>query len=358
MADVLSRRVLNRSFLARQLLLERVRMSPAKAIEHLVGLQAQSPSAPYFGLWTRLADFEPAELSRALEHRKVVRIALMRSTIHLVTARDCLRLRPIVQDAVERSLSGYRKQIEGIDRAALLDHATRLLEQEPLTGIQLERKLAKKWRKRDPHALAMAVRCWLPLVQVPPRALWRRSGPAAHTTAQAWLGKPLATSDPPDRVFLRYLRSFGPASVQDFQVWSGLTGASEIVERVQGKLRRFRDENGTELFDILDAPFPDPDVPVAPMFLPEYDNALLSHADRSRVIKEGYRKRIFTKGGLLVDGSTIGRWWIATRPKRKRDLVIESFERIPKGSIDDVTAEAHRVLAFAAGEEAGEVVLS
>ena len=358
MADILSRRVLNRSFLARQFLLERDATSPAKAIEHLVGLQAQSPSAPYFGLRARLLDFEPEGLSRLVEDRKVVRIALMRSTIHLVTARDCIALRPVFQTAVERPISNYRKQIEGVDRDALLAHATRLLEHRPLTGIELERELAKKWRKRDPHALAMAVRCWAPLVQVPPRALWRQSGPAAHTTVDAWLGKPLATSHRPDRALLRYLRSFGPASVQDFQTWSGLTGATEIVERVQPKLRRFRDENGTELFDIPDAPFPEPDAPARPVFLPEYDNALLSHADRSRVMEPNYRKRIFTKGGLLVDGFAVGRWWIATRPKQTRDLVIESFEKVPKSKMHDVIAEARQVLAFAAGENSGEVVVS
>jgi hypothetical protein len=357
MTRVLSRRVLNRSFLARQLLLENRSMSVPEALEHLVGLQAQSPSAPYVGLWTRLEDFDPLTLSDAIESRRAVRIALMRSTIHLVTAGDCLRLRPVVQGAVERSLSGYRKQIEGVDRDALLATATRWLEQEPLTGIQLEAKLAKKWRSRDPHALAMAVRCWLPLVQVPPRGLWGRSGAAAHTTSEDWLRKPLARSDKPDAALLRYLRAFGPASVKDFQVWSGLTGGAEIVDRVRSKLRTFRDENGTELVDVIDAPFPDPDTPVAPKFLPEYDNALLSHSDRERVITSSYRKRIFTKGGLLVGGFAVGRWWIATKPKKVRDLMIERFEPLSKRDVDAVTEEGTRVLEFAAGARAGEIKL-
>jgi hypothetical protein len=358
MTDVLSRRVLNRSFLARQLLLERASLSAGAAIEHLVGLQAQSPTAPYFGLRARLDGFEPAQLSRLIEDRKAVRIALMRSTIHLVSARDCIGLRPVMQSAVERSLSNYRKEITGIDREGLLAHATKVLEEKPRTGIELEKELAKRWRSRDPHALAMAVRCWLPLVQVTPRALWGRSGAAAHTTSEAWLGRPLAASDKPDRVFLRYLRAFGPASIQDFQTWSGLTGASEIVERARRKLRTFRDENGTELYDVVDGRFVEPDTPVPPIFVPEYDNSLLSHADRSRIIERGYRNRIFTKGGLLVDGFVIGRWWIATRPKKVKDLVVEPFEKLPRNALSDVEEEGDRVLAFAADENAGKVAIA
>ena len=358
MSEVLSRRVLKRTILARQLLLERVRMSVPQALEHLVGLQAQSPSAPYFGLRSRLQDFDPRALSTAIENRKAVRIALMRSTIHLVTARDCIRLRPVVQTAVEGSLSNYRKQIEGIDRDALLATATQLLEEEPLTAIQLEARLAKRWSKRDPHALAMAIRCWLPLVQIPPRGLWGHGGPAAHTTAQSWLGKSLVRTDKPDDTFLRYLRAFGPASTKDFQTWSGLARAAEIVDRQRGKLRVFRDENGTELLDVPDAPFPDPDAPVAPRFLPEYDNALLSHANRDRIIASDYRNRIFTKGAVLVDGFAIGRWWLAARPKKIRDLKLELFEPLAKKDMEAVMEEGHRVLEFAAGDKAGEITLS
>jgi hypothetical protein len=282
----------------------------------------------------------------------------MRSTIHLVTAKDCIRLRPVVQAAVESSLSNYRKQIEGVDRDSLLAAATQLLEEEPLTAIQLEARLARRWRKRDPHALAMAIRCWLPLVQVPPRAVWGRGGPAAHTTAQSWLGKPLGRSDEPGDTFLRYLRAFGPASAKDFQTWSGLTRGTEIVDRLRGVTRSFRDENGAELVDVPDAPFPDPDTPVAPRFLPEYDNALLSHSDRERIIAGDFRKRIFTKGGLLVDGFAVGRWWLAAKPKKVRNLIIELFEPISRKDMKAVQEEGNRLLLFATGTTTGEIHLT
>ena len=354
MTKVLGRRALNRSLLARQLLLERVAMPVPKAIEFLVGLQAQSPGAPYFGLWTRLIDFDPEHLSKLIETRKAVRIALMRSTIHLVTSRDCLRLRPVMQLPVEKSLGGYRKQIEGIDHDALLGFADELFEENPRTGIQLEAELAKRWPKRDAHALAMAIRCWLPLVQVPPRALWGRSGAAAHTTAQRWLGKPLAGSSDPADAVRRYLAAFGPASPKDIQTWSGLTGVAEVIEKLRRRLRTFRDEDGIELYDVPDAPFPDPDIPAPPRFVPEYDNILLSHSDRRRVIADGYRTRIFTKGGLLVDGFAVGRWWIK-KARSAAILQIDLFEKLPKRDRALVEAEGLELLAFAAPEATLEI---
>ena len=354
MTEILSRRALNRSLLARQLLLERAEMPVPKTIEHLVGLQAQSPGAPYFGLWTRLADLDPLKLSKMIETRRAVRIALMRSTIHLVTSRDCLRLRPVMKGPVERSLGGYRKQLEGVDRDALLRFAEELYEEKPFTGIELEAELSKRWPRRDAHALAMAVRCWLPLVQVPPRALWGRSGPAAHTTAQRWLGEPPAGNDDPAPAIRRYLATFGPASVKDVQTWSGLTGVTEALEKLRRKLVTFRDEEGVELFDVPEAPFPDPDTPAPPRFVPEYDNVLLSHYDRSRVIADAYRTRIFTKGGLLVDGFAVGRWWIKKR-RAVVELQIELFEKLSKSNRSLVEAEALDLLTFAAPEATHEI---
>src|SRR5215472_15930551 len=95
--DALGRRALNRATLERQLRLRRWQLPAAEAIERLVGMQAQVPTDPYIGLWTRLQGFRQEELAGLLNDRLVVRIALMRSTIHLVTAADCVTLRPLVQ---------------------------------------------------------------------------------------------------------------------------------------------------------------------------------------------------------------------------------------------------------------------
>src|ERR687896_1107846 len=116
--DVLDRRALNRAFLARQLLLRRHPMTALDAIEHLAGMQAQLPTAPYVGLWTRLDGFAHAELAGLLTDPAVVRIALMRSTVHLVTAPDCLALRPVIQPCLDRALKGtFGKRLDGLDVA-------------------------------------------------------------------------------------------------------------------------------------------------------------------------------------------------------------------------------------------------
>ena len=189
----LSRRALNRATLARQMLLRRHDIAILDAVERLVGLQAQTALTWYTGLWTRLADFRAEELAALLMDRKVVRIALMRSTIHLVTARDCLELRPLVQPVIERSLSGnFGRHLVGIDPADLIAAGREILEAGPMIFSELGRALAERWPDRDPAALAQGIRAWVPLVQVPPRGVWGRSGKAAHTTAESWLGRPPA----------------------------------------------------------------------------------------------------------------------------------------------------------------------
>jgi len=188
----LSQRALNRATLDRQHLLQRSSMSALDLVEHLAGLQAQNTHSWYVGIWTRLEDFNPVALGRDLTERRVVRIAAMRSTIHLLTPDDCLRMRPLVQPAIERSTNGaFGRRLVGIDRAELMSVARALVEEEPRTFTELGALLTERWPERDAAALAQAARMWLPLVQVPPRGVWGASGLARHTTAQSWLGREL-----------------------------------------------------------------------------------------------------------------------------------------------------------------------
>ena len=350
--DLLSRRALNRATLARQFLLERSGLSALEMVERLVGLQAQAPFPPYFGLWSRLVDFRPEELVGLFHDRSVVRMALMRSTIHLVSGRDARMLRPLIQPVLNRSLSGtFARPIQGLDIEALTAAGRALVEEQPRTFGELGALLRERWPDRDAGALAAAVRTTVPLVQVPPRGLWGESGKAAHTSVESWLGAPLDPRPAAEGLVRRYLAAFGPASVLDVQQWSGLTRLGEVVERLRPGLRCFRDENGRALFDLPEAPRPDPDTPAPVRFVAEFDNLLLSHADRTRVIAAEHRPAVFTVNGVipgtvLVDGFAHGTWRI-TRQRRGAVLRIRPFGRVPSRVRSALTAEGARLLAFA-----------
>lgn len=330
------------------MLLRRVKISALTAIERLIGMQAQSPLAPYVGLWSRVEGFEPDELIRLMNARRVVRLAIMRSTIHLMSARDCLALRPLFDPVLDRNLhSNWRQRLEGVDANALAPAARKFVEQEPRTFSDLGSLLAEQWPDNDAAALAMAARAWLPLVQVPPRGIWGAGGLAKHTTAEHWIGRPLARRSARNAMIKRYLRAYGPASVRDMQMWSGLTGLQDAVEQLRPTLRTFGDEQGRELFDLPGAPLPDEDTPAPARFIPEYDNLLLSHADRIRVIADADRARIFTKGAVLVEGFVAGTWKI-DRARKNADLLVEQFRRLREAEKAEVAEEGARLLSFAA----------
>ncbi|WP_433332810.1 winged helix DNA-binding domain-containing protein [Spirillospora sp. CA-294931] len=350
--EVLGTRALNRALLARQLLLERRRTDALSAIEHLVGMQSQAPNPPYIGLWSRLEDFAFDELAALMTERRAIRMVLMRGTIHLVSARDGLALRPLTQPVLDRWLvaaAGRALGTLGVDEIAAA--ARPLLDQEPRTDKELRDLLAARWPEVDPEALGRAVRCGLHLVQVTPRGIWGASGLARHTTVEAWLGRPADPDSSIDAMVLRYLAAFGPASLQDVRHWSGLTGLGEVLERLAPKLCVFQDENGRVLYDLPEAPRPDPDVPAPARLVPDFDNLLLSHSDRARIITEERRARVFTVNGIiratvLVDGFVAGRWKI----EKKRGaavLRVEFFEPVPASERDAVAHEAERLLAAA-----------
>ncbi|WP_137290364.1 winged helix DNA-binding domain-containing protein [Natronorubrum halophilum] len=365
-ADVLERRALNRALLERQLLLGRRELSAAETIERLVGLQAQKPDDPYIGLWSRLNDFRHDELADLIGDRKAVRASMMRATIHLVTASDYLRFRPAVQSVLERSVyndTTRRSELEGVDVDAVLEAGRALLEDEPRTQAELRDSLGLQWPNRDPAALAYAVRGLLALVFVPPRGIWGESGPVAMTTVERWLGErvnPASDAESAvDEMIRRYLAAFGPATVTDVRTWSGLTGLGDTLEQLRPGLRTFVDEEGRELFDVPDAPLPDPDVSAPPRYLPEFDNALLSHADRTRIVPAEYRQRFiderFATGSVLVDGFLAG-FWSVHEERGRAALIVEPFESLSDEDRIALAEEGRRLLPFVAGDVKAEGV--
>jgi hypothetical protein len=356
-AEVLSSRALNRALLERQHLLRRADMPVKDMVEHLVGLQAQEIMPPYYGLWSRLDGFDPNELGRLLQERKVVRLWLMRGTIHLATVEDALAFKPLTQVVAERQHRGghYGRRMAGVDIEALVETARELLAEEPLGGRELGRRLVARGFGDDAEAIGNAARTHLPLVQVTPRGVWGQRGQAKLATIDSWTGRELEREPSIDDFVLRYLRAFGPASVADIQNWSGLTRLREVVERLRERLVVFQDESGRELFDLPDALRPDPDVPAPVRLLGEYDNVLLGHADRTRIVPAGFpwaamrAPRRFVSN-LLVDGVLRATWWLEREGNAAAIVGIRPFGRLSNQDRDDVEFEAQRMVDFAAAE--------
>ena len=350
-APLLSTRVLNRTLLARQLLLERATMRPEAALEHLVGLQAQNPPSPYQALRARLAEFDPLELSGLVERREAVRMVLMRGTIHLVTTGDAARLRPAVQPVLDRELFGNRTWavgVEGVDLDPVLAYGKELLEERPRSLAELRIRFATRWPDLDAGTLAYAIRNLLPTIQVTPRGLWGRTGAVALTTLDQWTGRPMGEAATIDAVIVRYLRAFGPATVGDAATWSRLTGLREVFERLRPGLRTFRDERGRELFDDPEAPVPTGDEPAPVRLLPDYDNALLAHADRSRIMPALEWPSLgdnVTAPTFLVDGFVAGIWKPLGRG-RGATIELRAMSRLSAASRHEVESEASSLLAM------------
>jgi Winged helix DNA-binding domain len=336
-------------------------------VERLVGMQAQVPSNPYVALWARLCDFDPAELSELIAGRGAVRAQLMRSTIHLVTARDALALHGLTAPVLARTFGGQAQFLRamvaaGVDLEEVVAAGRELIAEAPRTRAELAAALGPRWPQVAPATLAQAVTFHSALVQVPPRGLWRESGAPRWALTEAWLGAAPEPEPSLDAVVLRYLAAFGPATASDVRTWSGFTGLRPVIDRLRPRLRSFRDEQGRELLDVPDAPRPDPETPAPPRFLPEYDNLGLSHADRARIFNGlGPGPPLPTGtwiGSLYADGFYRA-WWKLTEQEGVATLAIDRFVpsgNDPLGTRDEIAAEGERLLRFIAPEATAQRV--
>ena len=351
--DTLTQRALNRALLARQFLLRRERSGVENLLSALVGMQAQEPRDPYIAMWSRVEGFRPGDLEGLLLERRAVRIVLMRGTVHLVTADDCLAIRQLVQPVLDYELtihSQHKTALASFDMAPVAGPVRELLAEAPRTQAEIRTFIAERFPDAPAAAAAYAVRNLLPLVQVPPRGLWSQGGQVRTTTAESWLGRLMDTAPSIEALVLRYLAVFGPAAPGDVTAWSGLKGAREVIERLRPRLRVFRDERGRELFDVEDGRFADPDTPAPLRFLPEYDNVVLSHRDRSRIVPAGLRPLAVDRvglGGLLVDGFFAGFWSSSLDDATgAATLTVELVRRISNEATAAVEAEAGRLARF------------
>lgn len=345
---VLDRRTLNRTLLARQLLLERADGDPLELVERLVGLQTQVPLDPYVACWARLRSFDPQTLGRALLDRRAVRMTLLRATLHLVSRADAVRLRPLLQGMLERAFrsSPFSRELADLDLAPVLERGVELVERRPLTLAQLRQELAEEWPGHDSNALAYAVRYLVPLVQVTPRGVWGQTLQPTVTTLTSWLGDDATIDSSVDELVLRYLRAFGPASTADVRTWSWLADIRPVVERLRPRLCVYRDETGRQLYDAADGLFADPAIPVPVRFLGQYDNVFLSHADRGRIIDAVRWDASFAhRGVLLVDGFVAGAWKLGERGS-DATLTVEIRAGRRSSQRRQVREEAGRLLAF------------
>lgn len=351
--DVMDRRALNRATLARQLLLAREQVPALDAVHALAGLNAQSAKDPYVGLWARLTDFTTDDLADLLHSKQVVRACLMRYTQHLVTAEDYQVFRPVIAPVLVRAHhSAWRKRTEGVDLDELVVQGTRALKDVTLTRPQLGKKLQEHWPDHEGTALGWTFQYLAPVVHPPPDGLWGRKGGATpFALAEDWLGVELGEPDPAALILI-YLAAFGPASLRDIHAWSGLSRLGEVVDELRPRLVTFADEAGTELFDLPDAPRPDPETPVPVRLLPEFDNLMVGFRDRSRVMTKEQQARVcvgaYIAATLLVDGFVRGMWKLDLTDDTAT-LAIELLD--DNGGNDVVLTSAERKAVEAEGLE-------
>ncbi|MGW7069087.1 winged helix DNA-binding domain-containing protein [Streptomyces sp. NPDC054855] len=359
---VLDTRALNRATLARQLLLERADLPALDAVAHLGGLQAQEPQEPFFGLWARLRAFDPAELSDDLVRRRVVRTHLMRRTVHLVTADDALAWRARHDTMLrQRVLGVYRGELEGtdLDELAAAGRAV-MADGEPRSMTQLARALAERWPGPGPRALGEMLMAVVPMVQLPPRGLWRTKAGVRNAPLSAWLQREVAplspdASDPVGQALLRrYLAAFGPAASADLRAWCGLAGLPAAVAALRDELITFRDERGRELLDLPNAPRPDPETPAPVRFLPAFDNAILGYQDRTRIIDDAHRG-LSVAGArvVLVDGRVAATWTVEADT-----VTVVPLRRFSRAERAAVTEEGQALASFLSGNASDRVRVS
>jgi hypothetical protein len=349
----LSTRALTRTLWVRQQLVpgHRSVTDVDRMVGHLIGLQAQDNLPPYLSLAARIDDFDPLDVSKQIEHRELVRFLTMRGTVHVLTPDDALTLRAWVQPALDRvsASSAQNTPAAHLTNDVLADDLRSILAGTAMPLQQIGTRLAERHPDVPETVLRHVTRERVPLLQTPPRGLWKQSGGVVYAFADDWLGRPFAQVDLPDLV-RRYLRAYGPATAADMTKWSMVTRLAPVFKSLHraGDLVTHTDEHGRVLYDVPDGVLADEDLELPTLMLGTYDNLFLSHADRDRIAPDDVRRRWMGPNGgvgrtLFVDGLLAGTW-------RHDDgtFEVEPFRRLTAAERRQVETEKERISAFLA----------
>ena len=330
------------------MLLTRQATDAVDVVERLGGLQAQQSRPPFTALWTRIAAFKSDSLVRALHERKLLRATMLRGTLHLVSPRDFLAWRPVLQPMLTAgALAILRDRLQTLDHTHLLDAARECFKSRPRTFTSLRDGLMARFPDGDERAMGYFARMHLPLGSVPDiKAAWAFNSDAEFELATQ---QPLGEGNS-ESLVRRYLSAFGPASIADFQAWSGLKNAKVLFGPLEDKLSRFQDARKRVLYDLPEAPRPAEDTPAPVRFIAEFDNLILGHADRSRIISDEHRPRVVTKnllvlGTFLVDGFVAG-IWKTERKKQTATLRLEPFDKLSVKTKKALELEGEQLIRF------------
>ena len=353
MAETLSLAALNRALLARQGLLEPFALPVEQVVEAIGAIQAQYWPAVPVALHARMRGFDPADLYQALEDRRLLSGTLLRGTLHVVSARD----HPVYAAAVEASAPRHLDPL----RSALFERArTQSVDADGLV------EFVEDWLARNPDGLPEAevihqrtyrwrpLKRWSALVRAPVDGRWGPRVPAALAAAPA---SPEEWPDPEQALaglVRSHLRAFGPAAAEDIGQWAGLKTApvKEALHHLQAELITFADESGRALYDLPEAPRPDPEAPAPVRLLPWFDSVLLAYAPkhRSRILPDAYRGRVYVAANLqwlptfLIDGQVAGTWSVAV-DRQEAALTLLTFAK-PAPNRNELLEEAERLLRF------------
>lgn len=335
---VLTQRDLNRALLARQLLLERMRLPLPRAVERMGGIQDQYAPSAYIAMWARLDGFQRDDLTRALERRTVIQGTLLRGTIHVVSRRDYWPWAAAIREPRREWLQRSWPKLAAPD----VDAINRTLREALRGGPRHRNELVALVGKDAFQAADIEV------VRVPPSGTWENRRAHVYAAAEDWVGSDDADYEAGRRLLVRrYLAAFGPARPPDIAAWAGIgpERVNRALETIQ--LRRFRDEQGRELVDLPRAPLPDPDTPAPPRFIGHFEGLLWAHARRTGVLPEDFRKVIFSTklpasmAVFLLDGVVAGGWrYDAGR------IRIQPFRRLTRAERTELKEEQERLQAF------------